>query len=161
MKISLIAAVSKNGVIGKTNSLPWHLPADLKRFKEVTMGKPIIMGRKTYASIGRPLPGRKNIILTSDENFTAEGCVIVHSKEDALKEVGDVEEAMVIGGGMTYEQFLPVASRIYLTEVDAGIEGDIYFPKFDRNEWREVFRERHEPDQKNQYSYSFVILEKV
>ncbi len=159
--ISLIAAVAKNGIIGKTGALPWHLPADLKRFKELTMGKPIIMGRKTYASIGRPLSGRKNIILTSDENFTAEGCVIVHSKEDALKEVGDVEEAMVIGGGEIYRQFLPNAAKIYLTEVDAGIEGDIYFPKFDRNEWREVFRERHEPDEKNKYPYSFVILEKV
>lgn len=161
MTISIIAAVSKNGVIGKTNALPWHLPADLRRFKELTAGRPIIMGRKTYESIGRPLPNRTNIVITSDKNFKAEGCVVVGSPDEALRAAEGAEEIMIIGGGEIYRQFLPKSSRMYLTEVDAEIEGDVFFPEFDRSEWREVFREAHKPDEKNKYPYTFLTLEKT
>lgn len=160
MKISIIAAVAKNGIIGKTNALPWHLPADLKRFKELTTGKPIIMGRKTYESIGRPLPNRTNIVITSDKNLKIEGCVVVGSPDEAIEAAKGAEEVMIIGGGEIYRQFLPKVSRMYLTEVDTEIEGDVFFPEFDRSEWREVFREEHAPDEKNKYPYTFLTLEK-
>ena len=161
MPISLIAAVARNGVIGKTNGLPWHLPADLKKFKALTTGKPIIMGRKTFKSIGRPLPNRVNIVLTGKER-KIEGCIVVHSVDEALRVAEKYgQEVMICGGGQIYAQFMPKASRIYLTEIDADIDGDVVFPEFDKSQWREISREPHTPDEKNQYPYTFVILEKI
>jgi dihydrofolate reductase len=136
--ISLIVAASTNNVIGVGGGLPWHLPDDLKKFKSITMGKPMIMGRATYESIGRPLPGRRSIVLTRQAGFEAEGCDVAASPEEALEIAGDVEEVMVIGGGKIYERFLPMADRIYLTRVEAHVEGDTFFPTLDRDEWQLV-----------------------
>ena len=158
--MSLVSAVADNRVIGKRNALPWYLPADLKHFKDITMGKPIIMGRTTYESIGRPLAGRLNVVLTSKEGFPALGCVVVHSVSDALKAVGEAPETMVIGGGAIYTEFLPLAQKIYLTEIHQQIPGDVYFPEFNRAEWEEVSRQDFGPDDKNPYAYSFVTLER-
>lgn len=160
MIISIIAAVAGNMIIGNNNSLPWNLPADMEYFKETTLGKPIIMGAKTFASIGKALPDRKNIILSFDKNYKAEGCVVVTSIEDALKEVGEDEEVMIAGGASIYKQFLPLANRLYLTFIHHDFSGDTYFPKFNIDEWKEIKRIDNQPDEKNPYSYSFVILEK-
>ncbi len=157
--ISLIAAMANNRIIGKNNALPWHLPADLKHFKNVTMGKPIVMGRKTFESIGRPLPGRQNIIVTRDKNFKAEGCTIIH-KINEIHSCTDAPEIMVIGGAEIYKQLLPQAHRLYLTFIQANFEGDSYFPQWQQDEWREIAREDHVADEINKYDYSFVILEK-
>ncbi|MCA1804849.1 MAG: type 3 dihydrofolate reductase [Xanthomonadaceae bacterium] len=157
--ISFVVAMARNGVIGKDNQLPWRLPADLRHFKAVTMGKPIIMGRKTFDSIGRPLPGRTNIVVTRDSAYQAEGCLVAHSIEAALAAAGDVEEVMIIGGADFYRQLLPRADRIYLTLIDAEIEGDTRFPELDAARWRERSREQHAPDEQNPYPYSFIVLE--
>jgi dihydrofolate reductase len=125
------------------------------------MGKPLIMGRKTHESIGRPLPGRKNIIITRDETFTAEGCVVVNSIDAALAECADVEEVMVMGGASLYEQFLPIANKLYLTRVDAELTGDTWFPEWQTEQWLEVEREDHQADEKNQFDYSFIVYEKL
>ncbi len=161
MIISLIAAMGENRVIGKDNALPWKLPADMKRFREVTMGKPVIMGRKTFESIGRALPKRTNIIITRDTNFQAQDCVIVHSLQEALEAAGNAPEAIVIGGGMIFEQFLPYANRMYLTIIHKDFEGASLFPKYEKEEWHE--RERHDfkPDEKNAYAYTFLTLERT
>lgn len=161
MIISLIAAIAKNNVIGKGNTLLWRLPADMKHFRKLTIGKPIIMGRKTYESIGRPLPERTNIVLTRDKNFAPEGCVVVHSVEEALGKAAGHEEVMIVGGGEIYNLFLPLAKRMYLTLVDHDFEGDTYFPDFPREEWQEVSCERHGLDEKNPYSCSFVVWERI
>ena len=158
MKISLIAAVSKNGVIGEKNSLIWKLPEDMKRFRQLTAGKPVIMGRKTFESIGKPLPNRKNIIITRDKNYRAEGCIAVHSVDDALKAGKGAEEIMVIGGAQIYKQFLPIANRMYLTFIDKDFEGDAYFPEYNKNEWKEISREEH---QNTQFNYAFLDFERV
>ena len=160
MIISFVAAMGKNRVIGKNNSLPWAMPADMKRFKELTMGKPVIMGRKTFESIGVPLPKRMNIILTRDHDYGAEGCIVVHSADEALNAAKSAKEAMVIGGSQIYKEFLPRANRMYLTIIDAGIEGDAYFPKYDAEEWEETAYEEHERDAENQYNYTFITLER-
>lgn len=160
MKISLVAAVSKNNVIGNKGKLPWHLPADMHHFRELTMGKPVIMGRKTFESIGKPLEGRESIVMTSDPNYQAEGRVVVHSIEEALKAAEGNEEVVIIGGGKIYEEFLPQADRIYLTEIHQDFEGDTYFPEFDQNEWQETSRQDFEADEKNQFAYSFLTLER-
>ena len=154
--ISLIAAMANNRVIGKNNQMPWHLPADLGHFKAVTLGKPIIMGRKTYESIGRPLPGRTNIILSRDTNYNVEGCECVSSLEEAIKCVGDVEELMIIGGGYLYEQTLSQADRLYLTFIDLDVDGDTKFPEYENLKLRELKREKHLKDEKNPYDYQFV-----
>lgn len=136
MRIALIAAISENGVIGNQNKLPWHIPEELKYFKKVTLGKPIIMGRKTFQSMGsRPLPGRRNIILTHDAHFQAQGAIVVHSLEEALNEAEGAEEVMVIGGTNIFEQFLPKASRLYLTRVHQTVVGDAFFPNIDFSQW--------------------------
>ncbi|MEJ2382094.1 MAG: type 3 dihydrofolate reductase [Gammaproteobacteria bacterium] len=158
--ISLIAAMDENRVIGIDNRLPWKLPADLQYFRQVTMGKPILMGRKTYESIGRPLPGRVNIVLTSDPAFTADGCTVVHSVEEALGAAGGSEEVMVIGGASLYRHMLPIAHRIYMTLVHARFEGDTQFPVIEPDEWREAEREDHAADERNVYRYSFVRYER-
>jgi len=163
--ISLVVAISKNRVIGDSNTLLWknELPADMKHFKEITLGHPVIMGRKTYESIGKPLNDRINIVLTRDRNFNAEGCIVVHSTGDAIKIASrDGEEIMVIGGGDIYRQFLPDASKMYLTLVRASFTGDTFFPEYNKAEWKEVAdsREDFEPDDENKYSYTFIELER-
>lgn len=158
--ISLIAAMDENRVIGIDNRLPWKLPADLQYFREVTMGKPILMGRKTYESIGRPLPGRTNIVLTSDPAFTADGCTIVHSVEEGLGAAAGSEEVMVIGGASLYRHMLPIAHRLYVTLIHAEFEGDTWFPEIEAGEWREVERVDHPADERNVYRYSFVRYER-
>lgn len=156
MIVSLIAAMGRNRVIGKDNSLPWKLPEDMKRFKEITSGKPVIMGRKTFESIGKPLPNRLNIIITRDKNYKAEGCVVVHSLGQALKSAEGNEEAMVIGGEQIFREFLPKAGRMYLTLIDCDFEGDAHFPEYNENEWKEAKREGHKGD----YKFVFVDLER-
>lgn len=160
MKISLIFAKSSNGVIGKDNTLPWHLSADLKRFKKITTGNSILMGRKTYESIGRPLPKRKNVVITRQKDFEAKGCVVVNSLEQAIESCKGEEEIFVIGGSEIYKQAMKFADRIHLTEIHESFKGDAFAPEFDSENWQETFREDFEPDGKNKYSYSFIILDK-
>lgn len=159
--ISLIWGQDRNGLIGKANSLPWHLPADMAWFKRQTMGKPVLMGRKTYASIGRPLPGRTNLILTRQQGLTIDGCRVVHALAEALEAVADAEELMVMGGAEIYAQLIDHATRLYITEIDAEFDGDAWFPHFDRTAWRKIFFEKNQPDEKNCYPYTFTILERV
>ena len=162
MRISLVVAMASNGVIGRDNGLPWHLPADLQHFKRITMGKPILMGRKTWESIGRPLPGRTSIVITRDTGYTAPGCIVVHSIEDALQAAADLsDEAMVIGGAEFYRQVLPCTDTLYLTRIHADFEGDTFFPELDASEWREVERSDCEPDEKNPCRYSFIRLDRI
>lgn len=161
MIISLIAAMSANRVIGSMGKIPWKLPVDMKRFHTLTIGKPVIMGRKTFESIGNALPGRLNIVMTRDGAFRAQGCRMVTSREDALTIAGDVGEVMIIGGEGIYKEFLPIADRIYLTVIDAEMKGDTFFPAINDAEWREVSREEHEPDKKNNYRYTFTTLERI
>lgn len=158
MTISLVAAMGFNRVIGKDNAMPWHLPADLRHFKQITMGKPVIMGRKTYESIGRALPGRYNIVVTRDMGLKAQGATVVHSSGEALAAAGEVEEVMIIGGQSLYEEFLPKAETLYLTLVQAQVEGDTYFPEYSHADWEEVSREVHDADPENPYAYAFVVL---
>ncbi len=160
MKLSLIAAMDRNRLIGKDNALPWRLPADLKHFKAMTLGKPVLMGRKTFESIGRPLPGRENIVITRNPGFAADGCKVVFSIEEALEYASHHEEVMVIGGANFYEQLLPRADRLYLTLIDHAFEGDAWFPQWPSEEWCEVSVEAHDPDENNRYPYRFVILER-
>ncbi len=160
MKLSLIAAMANNRVIGIENRLPWHLPADLQHFKKITMGKPILMGRKTYESIGRPLPGRENIVLTRDENFKPAGCTVYHSIEDALTATKDYEEVMVIGGDSFYQQLISKAGQLYLTFIELDIEGDAFFPEVSLDEWQEVERETFEASGAVEFGYSFTVWER-
>ncbi len=161
MIISIITAMDKNQLIGKDNALPWKIPADLQFFKKVTMSKPIIMGRKTFESIGRPLPGRQNIVITRDESYTANGCDVVYSIDDAISLAGDIEEVMVIGGANIYQQFLEKCDRLYLSRVLGEFEGDAWFPEIDFNVWRLIEKEDHKADEKNECDYSFQIYERV
>ncbi|MBI3027215.1 type 3 dihydrofolate reductase [Candidatus Woesearchaeota archaeon] len=158
MIISLIAAMGKNNVIGKDNSLPWKLPADMKRFKELTTGKPVIMGRKTFESIGKPLPNRKNIVITRDKDYRAKGCIVVHSADSALKAATKAEEVMVIGGEQIFKEFLPKANKMYLTFIYKDFDGDAYFPEYDKSEWKEIKREEYKNEN---YKFVFVILQKI
>lgn len=154
--ISLVAAMAKNRIIGKDNQMPWHMPADLKHFKAVTIGKPIIMGRKTYESIGRPLPGRQNVVISRNPDYQLEGCDTVTSFEEALAAVGDVDEVMIVGGGFLYSQILPKADKLYLTFIELEVDGDTQFPEFEHLSLKEVNREAHKADEKNPYNYEFV-----
>jgi dihydrofolate reductase len=159
-KISLVVAVSKNGVIGRDGGLPWHISSDLRRFKEITMGKPVIMGRKTWESLPkRPLPGRRNIVLTRAAHAIGEGAETVASPAEALALVHDVEEVCVIGGGEIYRQFLPLAQRIYLTEVDLEVDGDTLFPALDGN-WKEATREVHSRGEKDSAGFVLRVMER-
>ena len=164
MKISLIVAVSRNGAIGLNNQLPWYLPEDLKYFKSVTMGKPLIMGRKTFDSIGRPLPGRANIVLTRDPQWTSDGVKVVQSVEQALVageiacEAADVDEIMVIGGEQIYRMTLDLADRIYLTQVDTDVEGDAFFPDIDLNNWSQTRVKL--PEIIDKHPYRFLVLDR-
>ena len=158
--ISLIVAVSTNNVIGSGGELPWRLSDDLRRFKAVTMGKPIVMGRKTYESIGRPLPGRQNIVITRQAHFAAEGCDVVGSKDAALAAAGEADEVMVIGGSEVYALFLPDAGRLYLTRVHTEVDGDAWFPELAHEEWKLVAEDAHEADERNEHDYSFLTYER-
>jgi len=160
MIISIIVAIGNNRVIGIKNALPWNLPADMEHFRQKTWGKPVIMGQKTFESIGKPLAGRTNIIITLDKNYKAPECIIVHSIEECLEAAKEFEEVMIIGGASIYKQFLPLANRMYLTLVYGDFDGDFYFPEWDSNEWQEVERIEREADKNNQYRLSFVTLER-
>ncbi len=161
MKISIVVAMAANGVIGQDNELPWHLPADLKHFKQTTMGKPILMGRKTWESIGRPLPGRTNIVITRDSSYYAAGCIVVDSIEAAISAAGEQDEVMVIGGAELYRQVLPYADTIYLTRIHERFEGDTRFPEIPDTEWQQLERVDHEADEINPHAYSFIRLERI
>ena len=177
--ISMIAAMGKNRVIGKDNKMPWHLPADLQWFKSTTMNSPIVMGRKTYESIGRPLPGRLNIVLSRDPELTIEGCEVVNSAEQAIqlaqadiaKSNQDADnkdpdsqtkakEIFITGGAYLYELFLPKAKRLYLTLIDEVFEGDTYFADYEAFDWEELTRQDFQADDKNPHDYAFVVLER-
>lgn len=158
--ISLIAAMDENRAIGIDNRLPWHLPADLKRFKALTMGKPIIMGRKTHESIGRPLQGRRNIVLTRNANFQAEGCEQYASLDEAIDTYADVPEIMIIGGDSLYRQALPRAQRLYLTLIEAAFDGDAWFPAYPVEEWKLIDEVSKVADETFNYAYRFVTLKR-
>ncbi|MBI3773249.1 MAG: type 3 dihydrofolate reductase [Gammaproteobacteria bacterium] len=160
MIISLIAAMADNRVIGIENRLPWNLPADMKWFRQHTLGKPVLMGRKTFESIGKPLPNRTNIVVTRDAGWTAAGCVVVKDIDAALRAASDAPEVMVIGGASFYAQMLPKAQRLYLTLVHTEIEGDAWFPEINFAEWREIERHDYPADEVNGYPYSFVIYQR-
>ncbi len=163
MIISIIAAVAKNNVIGNKNSLPWHLPADMKHFKETTMGHCLIMGQNTHQSIGRPLPGRTNIVLTFDEDYNSKGCTVVTSTDEALRVASakDEKEVFIIGGASIYKQFFEIADKLYITKINKSFKGDVSFPEIDSKKWRLVTCERHSKSRDNPYYYSFNIFEKI
>lgn len=161
MMISLIVAMDRNRVIGKDNKLPWHLPADLAYFKRITMGHPIIMGRKTFESIGRPLPGRENIVVTRNRSFQPEGCTVIHSIDDIQKIAAERDkEVFVIGGAELFQASLPFADRLYITKIDASFPGDTFFPSFYEEDWRLVSSEKGPKDEKNPYDYVFLLYER-
>jgi dihydrofolate reductase len=167
IKLSVIVAVAENKVVGRKNALPWHLSEDLQYFKRTTLGKPIVMGRKTFESIGRPLPGRTNIVVSGNPDYFAEGVKVVSSLEQALQLAQDValiddcRELMVIGGASIYAAAIPVADRLYVTEVHAEVEGDAYLPSIEWANWVESSRERHMAIAPNPYDYSFVVYDRV
>lgn len=158
--LSLIVAVGENNEIGKGGKMPWHLPADLKHFKALTLGKPVIMGRRTFAAIGKPLPQRRNIVVTRDRGYQAVGCEVAHALTDALVLAAGAPEVMVIGGGEIYREALPRAQRIYLTRVHASFDADTFFPALDLTEWRETAREDYSANERNFFSYSFLTIER-
>ena len=166
IQLAAIVAAAENGVIGRNNALPWHLSEDLKYFKRVTLGKPIVMGRKTFESIGRPLPGRTNIVITRNHAYRHEGVKVVSTLDEALSLAADialidgVEELLVIGGAEIYRESIPRADRLYLTEVHAAVQGDALLPPIDWSKWREVARERHRAQPPNPYDYSFVVYDR-
>ncbi|HLE94250.1 MAG TPA: type 3 dihydrofolate reductase [Sulfuricaulis sp.] len=159
-RVSLIAAMSENRIIGINNKLPWHLPADLRHFRRLTTGHPVIMGRRNYESIGKPLPNRTNIVVTRNPDYRAAGCLVTHSLDDAMNSAGNDSEIFIIGGAEIYRQAFDRANRIFITLIHARIEGDTYFPEFEGPPWREISRERHERDENNPYSFSFLIYER-
>ena len=161
MRLSIVVAMDDNRLIGSKNQLPWHLPADLAYFKKLTTGKSILMGRKTYDSIGRPLPNRRNIVITRNANISIPGCEVVSSIDHALELTKDDREVMVIGGASLCEQILPKINRLYITKIDGEFEGDVFFPKYDDFDWFEVSCESHPKDNSNAYSYKFIVLDRV
>ncbi len=163
MTISIIVAVSENGVIGKDNQLIWRLPDDLKRFKNLTLGHPIIMGRKTFDSIGKALPGRTSIVITRNPDFFAENVFVAHNLADAVKKAKETgaDEAFVIGGGNIYDQALALSDKLYLTKVHANIEGDTFFELQDPEKWQEIERISHESDERHQFSFEFIDLTRI
>jgi dihydrofolate reductase len=158
--ISLIVAAATNGTIGSDGELPWHPPDDLRNFKRLTTGKPIVMGRKTFDSIGRPLPDRRNVVITRDPDFVAAGCDVVTSPEAALELLRDVAEIMVIGGGQIYGVFLPLADRVYLTRVRAEVDGDVVFPELDENEWTQISSDSHDADATHRFAFDVMLFER-
>ena len=160
MRRTLVVAVARNGVIGNDGRLPWHLPDEIAYFKRVTMGHPIVMGRRTWDSIGKPLPGRKNIVVTRQRDFDAPGCTVVHSLDDAWKAAAGADEACVIGGTSLFEDSLPTADRIHYTEVEADVEGDTFFPPFDRSQWQARQVEHHAADARHAYPFTIYVLDR-
>ena len=160
MIISLIAAMDEDRAIGYKNKLPWSLPSELKYFRETTKGKPVIMGRKTYESIGKPMPERLNIIVTRDKNYKADNCIVVNNREDAIKAAKVSDEIMVIGGAEIYNLFLPIADGLYITKVHGKFKADTYFPEFNENEWIKVKEKFVGKDTDNKYSYTIIVLER-
>jgi dihydrofolate reductase len=161
MILTAVVAVTENNVIGRDNGMPWHLPADLRHFKEVTLGKPVLMGRKTFESIGRPLPGRRNLVLTRSADFHPAGVEVVHSLEEALAAAHDVPELMIIGGAALFELAMPRTNRLQLTRLHMSVEGDTYMPPLTPSEWREVSREPRRPaDERNACEMTFLVLER-
>ncbi|HEV8535319.1 MAG TPA: dihydrofolate reductase [Candidatus Limnocylindria bacterium] len=160
-RIAFVVARDRRGVIGKDGRLPWRLPDDMRHVRELTMGKPLIMGRRTFESIGRPLVGRTNIVLTRDPAFRCEGCLVARSPDQALALVRDAPEVIVFGGAGVFRDFLPLADRIYMTEVDAEVSGDTYFPPLDMDRWRETARQSHAADARHSHPFAFVTLERV
>lgn len=158
--ISFLLAMDKNRVIGKNNDLPWRLPADLAYFKKTTMGHPVVMGRKTHESIGKALPGRKNVVMTQDSGYMAEGCEIVHSVDKAISLFPPDKEVFVIGGAQLFEAFFPFADRLYVTYIDEAFKGDTFFPEIDETEWKKVSSKKGDKNEKNPYDYFFIIYEK-
>ena len=165
MKLAMIVAMAKNNVIGLNNDMPWHLPADLQWFKKTTLGSPIIMGRKTYESIGRPLPGRLNIILSRDTELKIDGCTVVNSLEDALKTAKEADnskdEIFITGGAHLYNKFLADVDTLYLTQIDAELEGDTFFPDYTKYKWQEKQRIKIQADDKNPYALTFLKLDRL
>ncbi|MBA3755155.1 MAG: dihydrofolate reductase [Nitrosomonas sp.] len=164
LRLSILVAMARNRVIGQNNKLPWHLPADLKHFKCLTMGQTIVMGRKTYESIGRPLPGRTNIIITRQKSYEVPGAIVANSIEDALlmcEEIGTTDrEHFIIGGEELFRQTLGVCQRMYVTEIQRDFKGDTFFPEFDSEDWEEIQRDKHFSDSDNNMEYHFVILDR-
>jgi dihydrofolate reductase len=159
--IAIVVAIAENNVIGKDNQLIWHLPADLRYFKNLTMGHPILMGRKTYESIGKPLPGRTTVIITRQQDFKAPGCIVVNSINEAISQAQTIDQDVyIIGGAEIYKQALGKTDTIYLTRVHHAFEGDTFFPEIDEANWEVTSEEKHEPDEKNKYSYSFITLKR-
>ena len=159
-RVALIAAMAENRVIGVDNTLPWHLPADLKHFRRLTTGHPVIMGRRNYESIGKPLPDRTNIVVTRNPDYRALGCLVKHSLQEALSSASNTAEIFVIGGAEIYRQAFDHADRLYLTLVHAQVNGDTYFPDFNQHQWQEISRERHEADDKHAYAYTFLVYDR-
>lgn len=159
--ISIIVAMADNRVIGKDNAMPWHLPADLKHFKKITTGKPIIMGRKTFESIGQALPNRRNIVITRNSDYIAQGCDVVSSLEAALQLVSDQPEICIIGGAQIFQEALPLAQRLYLTFIDLNVEGDTFFPDWQPAQWDEISREVFPADALNAHGLTFITLERA
>ncbi len=159
--ISIIVAVAQGGVIGRDNDLIWHISEDLRRFKAITTGHPVVMGHKTYESLGRPLPNRTNVVITRQGDYTAEGCTVVGSLAEAIELFPTQEEVFIIGGGEIYAQAMPLADRFYLTEVDAPYEGDTHFPSWDPSQWRLLSEERHERGEKFPHPYTFLNYERI
>jgi dihydrofolate reductase len=160
-RVSVIAALAKNRVIGVENRLPWRLPEDLAHFKALTLGHPILMGRKTFESLGRPLPGRRNVVITRNPDYRPEGAVVAHSIDAAIALCADADEIFFIGGAELYAQAIPLADRLYLTEVDVEAEGDAWFPDYDRSAFREVVRERHTGEKGDALHFDFAVYERT
>jgi len=157
-----MAAIAANNALGKDNQLIWHLPADLKRFKKTTLNHAVIMGRKTYESLGKPLPNRTNILITRDKNYKAEGCLVVNSVKEALKAAAEVDEnPFILGGAEIYKQAMPFADKLDITFVHHQFEADVFFPKIDKKIWKETSRENFKADEKNKFDYSFVTFERI
>ncbi len=162
-RIAFVVAMDENRLIGRDNDLPWRLPDDMGWFRRQTMGKPCIMGRKTYDSLPdrfRPLPGRLNIVVTRNREYEAPGAVVVHSIGDAIKAAGDVEEIAIIGGADLFRRLLPIADRLYLTQIHGAAEGDVYFPQFEMDGWDEIFRQEHPADQRHRFAFTWLILDR-
>ncbi len=162
-RIAYVVAMDENRVIGRDNDLPWRLPDDMRWFREKTLGKPCIMGRKTYDSLPdrfRPLPGRLNIVVTRNSDYQALGAVVVHSVDEALQAAGDVEEVIIVGGGDLFRRLMPVVDRLYLTQVRGAVEGDVFFPPIDLSQWHETYRQEHPADERHPLPFTWLILDR-
>lgn len=162
-RIAFVVAMDENRLIGRDNDLPWRLPDDMGWFRRQTMGKPCIMGRKTYDSLPerfRPLPGRLNIVVTRNREYEAPGAVVVHSIGDAIRAAGGVEEIAIIGGADLFRRLLPIADRLYLTQIHGAAEGDVYFPQFEMDDWDEVFRQEHPTDERHRFAFTWLVLDR-